>query len=147
MSMRMLRRRPKKNELHTKGPEKNAGRAASQFILFVKCWLKSRSVVCEKYGGSKQDVQCTYNVRKNWGAFANHCCRGKSISIIYWSVRACVHIALLIQQATCMRHIVTSFVAPRSPPTFPVPCHKRCDFRKNVTEHKMCVLIFSTIFV
>ena len=25
--------------------------------------------------------------------------------------------------------------------------HKRHDFRKNVTEHKMCVLIFSTTFV
>ena len=24
--------------------------------------------------------------------------------------------------------------------------HKRHDFRKNVTEHKMCVLIFSTTF-
>jgi len=29
----------------------------------------------------------------------------------------------------------------------PTLSHKRHDFRKNVTEHKMCVLIFSTTFV
>jgi hypothetical protein len=31
---------------------------------------------------------------------------------------ACVHVALLIQHATRMRHIVTSFVAPLAPPYF-----------------------------
>ena len=86
-------------------------------------------------------------------------------SITYWSVcaRACVracdypgawacafsyvHIALLMQHATRMRHIVTSFVAPRSPLYFSTLSHKRCNFRKTVTEHKMCVFIFSTTFV
>jgi hypothetical protein len=50
-----------------------------------------------------------------------------NVRITYWSVCACVHVgtrarervhvhtALLIQHATRMRHIVTSFVAPRSP--------------------------------
>ena len=60
---------------------------------------------------------------------------------------ACVHVALLIQHAIRMRHIVTSFVASLTPPHFSTLSHKRYDFRKNVTEHKMCVLIFSTIFV
>ena len=51
--------------------------------------------------------------------------------------------ALLIQHATRMRHIVTSFVAPLAPPYFSTLSH----FREKVTEHKMCVLIFSTTFV
>ena len=49
-----------------------------------------------------------------------------------------MHVTLLIQHATRLRHIVTSFVAPLSPPYFSTLSHKRCDFRKNVTEHKMC---------
>ena len=40
-----------------------------------------------------------------------------------------VYIALIIQHATRMRHIVTSFVAPQSPPYFSTLFHKRCDFR------------------
>jgi hypothetical protein len=34
-----------------------------------------------------------------------------------------------------------------APPYFSTLSHKRCDFRKKVTERKMCVLIFSTNFV
>ena len=55
-------------------------------------------------------------------------------------------VALLIQHVTRMRHIVTSFVASLAPPNFSTLPHKRHDFRKNVTEHKMCVLIFYTTF-
>ena len=41
-----------------------------------------------------------------------------------------MHVALLIQHETRMRHIVTSFVAPTSPQNFSTLSHKRCDFRK-----------------
>ena len=61
--------------------------------------------------------------------------------------RARVYVALLIQHATRMCHIVTSFVAPLAPPYFSTLSHKRHDFREKVIEHKMCVLIFSTTFV
>jgi hypothetical protein len=50
---------------------------------------------------------------------------------------ACVHIALLIQHATRMRHVVTSFVAPLSRPYFSTLSHKGKGFRKNVIEHEM----------
>jgi hypothetical protein len=33
------------------------------------------------------------------------------------------------------------------PPCFSALSHKRHDFRKQVTEHKMCVLIFYTHFI
>jgi hypothetical protein len=62
-------------------------------------------------------------------------------------VHACACVALLIQHAMCVRHIVKSFVAYLSPPHFSTLFHKRHDFRKNVTDHKMGVLIFSTTFV
>jgi hypothetical protein len=39
-------------------------------------------------------------------------------------VCACVHVALLIQHATRMRHVVTSFAAPLAPPL----SHKRRNF-------------------
>jgi hypothetical protein len=67
-----------------------------------------------------------------------------SVWVRAWAVAcACV----LIQRATRMRHVVTSFVVPLDPPKFSTLCHKRYDFLKKVTEHKMCVLIFSTTFV
>ena len=53
----------------------------------------------------------------------------------------------LIQQATRMRHIVTSFVAPLVPPYFSTLSHIRHDFRKKVTKHKIVFSFFSTIFV
>ena len=94
------------------------------------------------------------------GAFANHCCRGKAVSITYWYVRACLWVlgrvgvcmrisacSLANRAATRMRHIVTSFVAPRSPSYFSVLSHKRCNLWKKGIEHKICVLIFSTTFV
>jgi predicted transcriptional regulator len=57
-----------------------------------------------------------------------------------------VRVALLIQHATRMRHIVTSFAVPLAPPYFFTLSHKSHDFRKNFTEYKMCVLILSTAF-
>jgi hypothetical protein len=72
-------------------------------------------------------------------------CAGVSVGI--WARgRVHVHVALVFQHAST-RHIVTSFAAPKPPPYFSTLSHKRCDFRKNVTEHKICVLIFSTTFV
>ena len=43
-----------------------------------------------------------------------------------------------------MRHIMTSFVTPLSPPSFSALSHKRHELQTKVVEHKMCVLIFYT---
>ena len=46
----------------------------------------------------------------------------------------CARVALIIQHAACP-----------APPYFSTLSHKWHDFGENVVEHKMCVLIFSTI--
>jgi hypothetical protein len=62
--------------------------------------------------------------------------------------RACAssHVALLIQNATRMRHIVLSFVASLFPPkAFLTLSHKHHDFQEKVTEQN-CVFSFSLQF-
>jgi hypothetical protein len=60
-------------------------------------------------------------------------------------VCACACVALLVQLATRMRHIMLSFLfSSLAPPYVSTFSHKRHDFRKNVTAHQIRALIFST---
>ena len=70
-------------------------------------------------------------------------CSTKAISITYFGY---VFVDLGTQHAMRMRHIVICSLSG-STIIFPTLSHKRHDFRENVTEHKMCVLISSTTFV
>jgi hypothetical protein len=58
-------------------------------------------------------------------------------------VHAHKHVALIIQHAKRIRHIVTSFVASSSPPYYSALSHKWCDFRKKKLLNVKCVLQFS----
>jgi hypothetical protein len=62
----------------------------------------------------------------------------EAINITY---SKCVSVALVIQHAICMCHIIVSYVASLAPPYFSTSSHKQHYFWKQVTESKMCVSI------
>ena len=59
----------------------------------------------------------------------------------------CVCVALVTQHAKCMHPIILSSVAFMAQPYSSTLSHNQHDILKNITEHKMCVLTFSTTFV
>jgi hypothetical protein len=73
----------------------------------------------------------------------NYCFRGKAISI---ACSECVSVTLVIQHAKRMRRIILLSMALLAVPYFPI-FHKRHEFREEVSELKICVLIVSVTFV
>ena len=73
----------------------------------------------------------------------NHYCRRKAVSITYPDR---VFAPLVIQHAQRMSRITLSYMACPVLPCFSKLSLKWHDFRKKITEHKMCVSIFSTNF-
>ena len=67
----------------------------------------------------------------------NHWCSGKAMSVIYYE---CVFLALVI------RHATRTVLCPALQ-YFSTLSHKLHNLKKNFIENKICVLIFSTIFV
>ena len=92
----------------------------------------------------KTTVQPLGVKRGNEACPCKRCCSGKATSIAH---SECVFIALVIQHAMRMRHVILPSVACPTLRKVSTLSHKEHDFRANVTEHKMCVLIFSTNFV
>jgi len=80
-------------------------------------------------------------LRNNEARSCNYCCSGKAIIVTYCD---CEFVALGIEHAMCMRHIVICGLPCCT--HFSTLRHKRHDLKKKVTEHEMCVSIFSTTF-
>jgi hypothetical protein len=68
-----------------------------------------------------QERPCMYKLNTE-ARSPNHCCIGKAISITY---SKCVSVALVIQHAKRMRHIILSSVACPAVPYFSTLSHKR----------------------
>ena len=83
--------------------------------------------------------QAMYGKKCNIEAcLCNHCWGGTEISTAHFE---CVFIHLRIQHAMSMRLIVICGLPAL--PCFSTLSHKRQDFRRNIIEHKMGVLMFS----
>jgi hypothetical protein len=89
------------------------------------------------YLGSKQNRQFRY--KRNIQVHSlYHCCRGKAISIAFLSVCSLCYPAL---NTEALYYIF--FCGLSALPYLSTLSHKRHDFRKKGTQHKMCILIFS----
>jgi hypothetical protein len=74
------------------------------------------------------------------------CARVGACARALWRVLVLVHVALLMQHATRIRYLVTSFVAPPVPSYFSTLSHKLHDLLKKLLNMK-CVVIFYINFV
>jgi hypothetical protein len=124
----------------------NHKQVCTNSFISVKCFpllIFSQISFQIKRLAKQRDRQCTYK-HNTKARSRNHCGRGKAISITYYE---CVSVALVILHAKRMRRIILSSVTCLALPYFSTLSHKRHDFRKTITKHKICVLMFSTSFI
>ena len=89
-------------------------------------------------------IQAMYAYRNIEARSRNHCCRGKSMSILY---SECVFVASVTQHAKRMRHSMLPFATCLTLPYFFHIISQWHSFREKSNERKMCVLIFPRTFV
>jgi hypothetical protein len=94
------------------------------------------------HGKHLQNRQCMYK-RNSEARSRNRCCREKAVLRIL----ECVFVVLVIQHAKRILLRMLLSVACLVEPYFSTLSHKGHDLRRNVFDHKMCVIIFSTTSV
>jgi hypothetical protein len=117
-------------------------------LSFRRCW---RTLILWHRKAVKDGLEYSYSKHNVKAGSCNHCCLVKAMSFTYSEymcvcvfcvcacVRACVCAALVIQHAKYMGSVWFHLWSVWLYHTFTLS-HKRLDFRKKVTEHKMCVL-------
>jgi hypothetical protein len=116
---------------------------ATDRVMDLSGWGRNPKATGNKMSlRSQQDRQFTLKSKTDVRSH-NHFCCGKAICISHFG---CVFVALVIQNAQSMRHLIPS-VACLSLQYFSTLSNKRYDFRKNVIECEIYVLIFFTTFI
>jgi len=112
---------------------------------FTPKYMYARTDRCYNERGSRTNyvrsdiLHCIYKRNIKEGSY-NHCCRGKAMSITYYS--KCVSVVLVIHSMKSACAILSSLACP-AVSYFSTLCHNWHDFReKKVTGYKRRVLNF-----